>query len=63
MVVKGERVVGGMDWKIGVSTCRLLYMEEISSKVLLLYGTENYVQNPMINHNGKQYEKKNVYIV
>ena len=32
----------------------LLYMEWISSKVLL-YGTENYVQYPMINHNGKEY--------
>ena len=53
----GREGVGGR-----VSRCRLLYMEWISSKVLL-HGTENYVQHPMINHNGKEYIKKEcVYI-
>ena len=33
----------------------------INNKVLL-YSTENYIQYPMINHNGKEYFKKNVYI-
>ena len=36
-------------------------MEGISSKVLL-YGTKNYVQYPMINHTGKEYLEKNVYV-
>ena len=54
MVAKGERVGGGMEWEFGVSRYRLLYMEWISSKVLL-YGIENYVQYPMINHNGKYF--------
>ena len=42
MVDKGEGVMGGLEWEVGVSRCRLLYVEWISSKVLL-YGTENYV--------------------
>ena len=34
----------------------------ITNKVLL-YSTENYIQYPMINHNGKEYENKEcVYI-
>ena len=28
----------------------------------LLYSTENYIQYPMINHNGKEYEKEHTYI-
>ena len=31
----------------------------INNKVLL-YSTEDYIQSPMINHNGKEYFKKNV---
>ena len=27
-----------------------------------LYSTEHYIQYPVINHNGKEYFKKNVYI-
>ena len=39
VVVKGEGVVGGMEWEIGVSRCKLLYiyMEWINNKVLLSY--------------------------
>ena len=36
-------------------------IEWINSKVLL-YSTDNYTQYPMIDHNGKEYRKKNVYI-
>ena len=32
-------------------------MEWINNKVLL-YSIENYIQYPMINHNGKEYLKK-----
>ena len=39
------------EWEVGVSRCRLLYVEWISSKILL-YGTENHVQYPVLNHNG-----------
>ena len=54
---------GGMDWEFGISRCKLLYIERINYKVLL-YGTGNYqyVQYPVINHNGKEYEKEYIYI-
>ena len=32
---------GGMDWKFGVSRCKILYIEWIKNKILL-YNTENY---------------------
>ena len=44
--------VGGMGWEFGISKCKLLYREQINNKVLL-YSTGNYIQNPVINHNGK----------
>ena len=54
VIAKGEGVGGGMEWEVGVSRGKLLYMliEWINNKVLL-YSTENYIQYPMINHNGK----------
>ena len=56
-----EGVGGGLEWEAGVSRCKLLYREWTNNKVLL-YSTGNYIQYPMINHNGKGYLKKNVYI-
>ena len=61
MVAKGKGVGGGMEWEVRVSRCKLLYIEGINNKVLL-YSTENYIQHPIRNHNGKNYEEKNVYI-
>ena len=61
MVAKGEGVGGGMEWEVGVSRRKLLSIEWVNNKVLL-YSTENYIQYPMINHNEKEYTKKNVYI-
>ena len=62
MVAKGEGVGGGMEWEVGFSRCKRLYMEWINNKVQL-YSTGNYIQYPMINHNRKEYfKKKNVYI-
>ena len=43
-----------MDWEFGISRCKLLYIEWINNKVLL-YSTGNYIQYPVINHNGKEY--------
>ena len=60
VVAKGEGVGGGIEWEVGVSGCKLLYIEWINNKVLL-YSTENYIQYPMINHSGKEY-KKRMYI-
>ena len=39
----------------------MLIIKTINNKVLL-YSTEIYTQYPIINHNGKEYKKKNVYI-
>ena len=52
---------GGKDWEFGISRCRLLYIGWITNKDLL-YNTENYIQYPVINHNGKEYEKEYIYI-
>ena len=49
---QGGGVQGRMEWEVGVSKCKLLCIEWINSKVVL-YSTENYIQYPMINHNGK----------
>ena len=35
----------------------ILYIGWINNKVLL-YSTENYIQFPGINHNGKEYKKR-----
>ena len=40
--------------------CKLLYIEWINK--VLLYSTGNCVQHPVINHNGKEYEKEHVYV-
>ena len=61
MVAKGEGDRGGMEWKVEVSRCKLLDIEWISTKILL-YSTGNYIQYPVINHNGKEYFQKNVYM-
>ena len=64
MVVKGERGWwrGGLGfWDLGISRCKLVYTEWIHNKVLL-YSTGNYIQYPVINHNGKEYEKEHIYV-
>ena len=63
-----EGVGGRMEWDIGVSRCKLLYIGWINNKVLL-YSTENYIQYATIKHNGKEYIKNvciymyNIYII
>ena len=47
----------GMDWESGIGSCKLLHLEWINNKVLL-YSIGNYIQSPGINHNGKEYLKK-----
>ena len=49
VVAKGERVGGRMEWEVGISRCKLLYIGWINSKVIM----GNY---PVINHNGKDYK-------
>ena len=45
----------------GVSRCKLVYIEWINNKILL-YSTENYTQYPVIDQNGKEFEKECVCI-
>ena len=61
VVAKGEGGRRGLDWEFGISRWKLVYIEWVNNKVLL-YSTENYIQYPVINHNEKEYKKKNVYI-
>ena len=58
VVAKGEGGRGGMDREFGISRGKLLYIEWINNKVLL-YSTGNYyIQYPVINCSGKEYEKE-----
>ena len=50
----------GMEEEVRVSRCKLAYIEWINNKVLL-YSTENYIQYPVINHNGKKHRKECMY--
>ena len=61
VVVKGEEAGQGMEWEVRVSRFKLLCIEWINNKVLL-YSTEDYIQYPMVNHNGKKYFKKCIYM-
>ena len=61
MVAKGRQGGGGMEWEFGVSRYKLLYIEWINNKVLL-YSIGNYIQCPVINHNGREYEKECVCV-
>ena len=44
----GEGWIGSLE----VSRCKPLYEEWINNKVVL-YSTGNYIQYPVVNHNGK----------
>ena len=59
MVAKGEGGGSGMGRDFGISRIKLLCLEWISNEVLL---TGNPVQSPGIDHDGRYYENKNVYI-
>ena len=56
VVATGEEGEEGMNWEIGISRYKLLYLGWINSKVLL-YSTVNSFQYPKINHNGKEKKK------
>ena len=47
----------GLDWEFGVSKYKPVYRACIDSEVLLC-GPEDYIQYPVINYNGKEYEKE-----
>ena len=62
MVAKGQRTGGGIEWEFRVGRCKLPTYK-IPKHQVLLYSTGNYTQYPVINHNGKEYEKECVYIL
>ena len=49
---QGGEEVGERWTEFGVNRCKLLYIEFISSKFLLC-SPGNFIQYPVINHNGK----------
>ena len=48
----GVRWRGGMDREFGVGRCKLFHLEWISNEVLQ-DGTENYIQFPGTEHDGR----------
>ena len=56
---RGQRERDGLEF--GVGRCKLLHLEWMNSKVLM-YSTGNYIQYPVINHNGKKYKKECLYV-
>ncbi len=54
---KREKGGEGKDWESEISRCKLLHIGWINNKILL-YSTGNYIQYPVINHNGKEYKKE-----
>ena len=45
-----------MDWEVGVSRW-LGWINKVPPQ-----STGNYIQYPVINHNGKEYEKECIYV-
>ena len=50
-----------MDGESGVGRCKRLHLEPISKEVLL-YSTGNSIQSLGTDHDGREHEKKNVYV-
>ena len=57
---RGRGLVG-MNWEFGINRYKLSRIEWINNKILL-YSTGNFLQYPIINHNGKEHEKEYIYI-
>ena len=55
------RGCGEGEWIGSLGLADANYIEWINIKVLL-YRTENYTHYFVINHNGKEYFKKNIYV-
>ena len=50
-----------MEWELRVCRFKLSYIECISNNILL-FSTGNYIQYPVINHNGKECKKEYVCV-
>ena len=60
-VAKGEGGRENEGLELWVGRCQLLHLEWINNKVLM-HSMGNYIQYPVISHNGKRVLKKNVYV-
>ena len=60
LVVAKDGAGGRLDRECGTSDCKLLHTEWIDNKVL--YSTGNYVQDPVVNHKGKEHENECVCV-
>ena len=58
---RGREGRGGKNWAFGISRCKLLHIGWINNNDVL-YSTGTYIQYPVINHDGKEYEKECIYI-
>ena len=61
VVTKGQGEGSERDWEFGVGRYKQLHLEWISNEILL-YSTGNYSHSFRIEHDGIQYEKKNLYM-
>ena len=62
MVAKGVgELREGRTGSLELADIKLLYRERINNKDLL-YSIRKYIQHPIINHNGKGYEKEYTYV-
>ena len=59
LITKGKEGWEGINQKFGMN--KLLYIKQIKNKALL-YSTENCIQYPVINHNGKESKKEDIYV-
>ena len=59
LVVKGMRHGSETDWEFGISRYKLVYIKWVGK--VFLYSPGSYTQYPVINHNGKEYEKECTY--
>ena len=57
----GGRMREGWSGSLGLQMPTILYIGQINNNVLL-DSTGNYIQYPMISHNGKEYEKECIYV-
>ena len=51
-----------MDWEFGISRYKLSYIEIDKQQGSAIYSTRNCIQYPVINHNGKGYEKECIHM-
>ena len=58
---RGRLQLGRQGWEFGIDRGKLTHIQWVNNQVLL-WSTGSYTQYPVINHNGKEYEKECAYI-